>query len=335
MAIRVLVLVDHAGHSKENSAYSLSKALFRHPEVDQVLVASRSTPENASFFFSCDSISIKAITVHSDFAFDPSGAQFNEMVGPFKSIHEFDLILLRLPHPIHLPFFNYLETQFDPSRIINRPSAIRITGSKDFLLHVSEVCPPMRLCRSLTDVISFHDKYDLVLKPLRSYGGVGLFKLQNGMLVSEKGETFPLTDGGHLFSHQFENGGILAMKYLSNVNQGDKRIVVVNGKVAAASLRLPAPGSWLCNVSQGGISQGSDITPRESYIANFVHAKIGAMGIGIFGMDTLVDDDGERVLSEINTLSVGGIGPMDIQHQRSVSDMVAAETIHYFKQNAK
>src|SRR5690606_35071471 len=116
---------------------------------------------------------------------------------------------------------------------------------------------------------------------------------------------------------------------------GDKRIVVVNGRIVGASLRKPAEGSWLCNVSLGGSSEASHPDEREKTIAARVHDALAPLGIGIFGMDTLVDDQGQRVLSEINTLSVGGVGPMERQHSLPISDYVADELIKYYEQTSK
>jgi glutathione synthase len=98
----------------------------------------------------------------------------------------------------------------------------------------------------------------------------------------------------------------MAMKYLKKVNQGDKRILVVAGVCLGAVLRVPKSGSWLCNLAQGATSESVELTKEESYIVNMVDPMLSKEGINVYGIDTLVDDDGKRIMSEINTTNVGG-----------------------------
>jgi glutathione synthase len=104
---------------------------------------------------------------------------------------------------------------------------------------------------------------------------------------------------------------MLAMKFLKNVTQGDKRTIVVNREILGAALRLPAPGGWLCNVNQGGHAILAEPDEDEHIIQEILTPMLHRKGVVIFGFDTLVDDDGRRVLSEINTLSIGGLVPLE------------------------
>lgn len=97
----------------------------------------------------------------------------------------------------------------------------------------------------------------------------------------------------------------LAMKYLKKVCQGDKRIIVANGRVVGATLKTPKEGSWLCSLARGGSSSFAKPDELEIRIAETISPVLTDKGIVFFGFDTLVDDDGHRVLSEINTLNVG------------------------------
>ena len=96
------------------------------------------------------------------------------------------------------------------------------------------------------------------------------------------------------------------MRYLKNVSQGDRRILIVGGEILGASLRLPRQGSWLCNVSQGGKLVANTPIDEEHKIIEMISPNLLDKGILLFGADTLVNDEGERVLSEINTISIGG-----------------------------
>ena len=74
-----------------------------------------------------------------------------------------------------------------------------------------------------------------------------------------------------------------------------------------ASLRLPKEGSWICNVAMGGKDQFAEVDQDEKKIVEGINPTLSKMGIVMYGIDTLVDDNGKRILSEINTTSIGGL----------------------------
>ena len=110
----------------------------------------------------------------------------------------------------------------------------------------------------------------------------------------------------------------MAVKFLKNVDKGDKRIVVVNGKIIGSSLRLPAKDSWLCNVAMGGSSVAAVANDEEIKIVERINPKLSELGIVMYGVDTLMGDNGKRVLSEINTTSIGGVVQMEKQQGASL-----------------
>ena len=125
----------------------------------------------------------------------------------------------------------------------------------------------------------------------------------------------------------------LGVKYLKNVSEGDKRIIVVNGKTLGSSLRLPADGSWLCNVAMGGKSIVSKVAEEEVEIVKRINPTLSKMGIVMYGVDTLVGDDGKRVLSEINTTSIGGLPQMARQHKLPLVEEAMDLIWDYFLKN--
>ena len=124
----------------------------------------------------------------------------------------------------------------------------------------------------------------------------------------------------------------LAVKFLKNVKNGDKRILVVNGKILAASNRLPAPNSWMCNVAQGGSSVKSGINPEEKMMIETINPFLAKEGIFMYGVDTLENDEGKRILSEINTLSIGGFPQAESQSGIPVVHIAINEMIKYIVQ---
>ncbi|MEM6966747.1 MAG: hypothetical protein AAF573_18425, partial [Bacteroidota bacterium] len=121
----------------------------------------------------------------------------------------------------------------------------------------------------------------------------------------------------------------LAVKFLKNVTQGDKRIVVVHGKIMGASLRLPPKDAWLCNVAMGGQSVPATVDEDEKKIIARINPLLAKLGIVMYGVDTLVDDNGKRVLSEINTTSIGGILQMEKQQQQPLAKATTDQICKY------
>ncbi len=299
----MLVLTDHRTHSAENSIYALAKALRAHPLCARLDIASRGNPQNEAFFNANLPQALFASPVYSNFRYTAEGHCY-KIRQRLVTLREYDIILMRLPHPVEQQFWQFIITIYPEKQIINQPTGIHQTGSKDFLLNFQELCPPMLLCQTIHDIEDFKRQFPIVLKPLRNYGGKGVVKIANNEVWEGNSRTTFIKFAQALSQTPIE---YLGMKFLPNVNQGDKRIVVCNKELLGASVRLPVLGSWLCNAAQGGHAVRADITEEETFIAQKLNAVLHSKGIILYGFDTLVNDDGKRVLSEINTTSIGGL----------------------------
>lgn len=325
MGLKVLCLTDHSVHSPHNSVYALCRGMLSDERVTQLDVASRGFEENSAFFNHQTSAEVWVSEVTKDFSFEKGEAQYklNWMV---KSVDDYDMIFIRFPYPVSDGFFDYLQKIAPDNKYVNRPSGITETSTKAFLFNFTEFCPPMQLCRSIDDIVAFSRVFPVVLKPLTSYGGRGVVKVKDGIVN-------PATDRLSLdeyFGSDHDQLPILAMKFLKNVTEGDRRTVVANGKVITSTTRFPAKGQWLCNVSQGGRGELSNPSAEELEMIEVLAPALLKKGVVVFGMDTLVGDDGKRKLSEINTLSIGGIYPSEIQSKIPYSKMVSQAILDYF-----
>ncbi len=325
---KLLILTDHSGHSKENSLYDFVQKMITSPFCEQVDIATRAYPKNDIFFKEFNSDTLHVTTATKDFYFDEKGSYFNQNIHQ-ESIYFYDLIWLRLPPPLSSSFLEFLQ-KFKNVFIINHPKGIYITGSKEFLTRFPECCPPLKICRSIEDIITFKNQFPIVLKPFREYGGRGILKIE-GEQVYEGNQQFSFSD----FVESIKNKKIeyLGVKFLKNVSQGDKRIIVVHGKIMGASVRIPAKDSWLCNVAMGGSSQPSQIEPEEEEIVKIINPILSEMGIVMYGIDTLVNDDGKRVLSEINTTSIGGLPQIASYKKLPLVEETMQLIWEYFLQN--
>lgn len=300
---KLLVLTDHSNHSAENSLYALVQSMRNHPRCAQIDVATRGNEINTSFFDRLIPENIFANKVGEDFAFSPDGSLFKINVRRV-SVKDYDVVWLRMPPPLSIDFLNFLSCEFTNQLIMNDPMGIYKTGTKAFLRNFSECCPPMAICESVDAIKQFKEKFPIVLKPYRDYGGRGIVRIDGETVWDGKQKkTFKQ------FTKELDGKVVnyLGVKFLKNVGQGDKRIVVVNGQIMGASLRLPAKDSWICNVAQGGSSNKTEVSEEELAIIRKIDPVLSKMGIVMYGVDTLVGDDGKRVLSEINTTSIGGL----------------------------
>ena len=305
---KLLVLTDHLTHSKHNSVYKLLKIMSMNKHCEYIHVASRGSKFNEPFFTKCSSPSIYVKKVDDTFSYK-NRSKFFEKKGNLTPLEKYDYIFSRLPHPISRKFAKYLTSIFPKEKIINNPEDVLETGSKKYLLEFKHLCPPIKLCHSKKDVISFAKKFSVVLKPTHGHGGKGITKINQ--LFNEENKRLKEL----LQNIKFP---LLAMKFLKNVNQGDKRINVVNGVIVGSTIRIPKKGSWICNASRGGKPQKCSVTRKEREIVNEVSKNILPRGIIIFGVDTLMGDNGKRTLSEINTASVGGLIQAEELHQKPV-----------------
>lgn len=331
--LRLLVLTNHASHSPENSIYALLRELVEQPLISRLDVASRNNEQNADFFHRHNNKSLEVYQIDADFDFQESGQQFTQSTQTTQ-LSDYDAIFLRLPHPTPNSFLQFLKDNFDETFIFNRPSAIMWSSSKDFLLKVPELCPPIKLCQTVEDVKSFSEKFPIVLKPLREYGGQGILRVE-GDKIWHGDEQF----GWEYYLPKLEAAlakeAHLGMKFMENVGQGDKRIIVVNGDIVGASLRKPPKDSWICNASRGGVSERSEADADEQAIAKRLNEELLAEGIAMYGFDTLVNADGKRILSEVNTLSIGGLKQIGQQRGKDIITRAAGLICDYLENLVK
>ena len=192
---------------------------------------------------------------------------------------------------------------------MNGPSGIETTSTKAVLADLKQdidcmkrYIPPVQVCTSVDDVENFHKKYgSMVLKALRNFGGAGVKRYRKNAVsdihTSEDIRMFLDAQGGEC----------LAMRYLDNPEQSDKRTLVFRGRILGSVLRRPADNGWLCNIASGGSAEISEPNIEEKALIEVMDPWLESKGIYYYGIDTLKDEKGRRMLSEINTLNIGGV----------------------------
>ncbi|KNC55289.1 glutathione synthetase [Thecamonas trahens ATCC 50062] len=330
--LRMLIVMDHATSKKANSLWSMARALADHPAAEGVFVASRFNPANTSFFYPPhDAESVWVHKVGPKFGWKPL-TEVNFATARQMSLADFDVVFPRLSRPVTRAFLDGMARMVDEWRIINGTTDFLRVCSKGWLPEVAELCAPLAYCKTVAEVEAFRAEYPaIVIKPVQDGGGKGITRVaadgrvfvehdKVGVAWEEYVESHlrgvldnamptPRSDGSDPDYDLFH--GVVCMKFLEGVREGDKRTVVIDGRIIASSIRLPQQGNWVCNASMGGTSHVAAADDDEVELIRKLDPVLRKHNITFYGIDTLVGDDGKRVLSELNASNVGGLAPME------------------------
>lgn len=210
-------------------------------------------------------------------------------------LEEFDCILMRLDPPFNMDYVYatyYLQKAADAGTLVlNNPAALRDINEKMFTAWFPDCCPPT-LITSLEDKLrEFHREHgDIIVKPLDGMGGSSIFRLrEDDPNVSVVLETMTL----------FGERQIMAQRYIPEITEGDKRILVVDGvPVSHALARMPAAGETRGNLAAGGTGVAVPLSDRDRQIAETIGPELVRKGVLFAGIDVIGD-----WVTEINVTS--------------------------------
>lgn len=178
--------------------------------------------------------------------------------------------------------------------VINRPQALRDHGEKMAVLEFAELAPPGMVSHDMASLRAFAEEHpQVVYKPLDAMGGAGIFvshaKDPNLPVILET-----LTEHGQR--------AIMGQRYLPEIAQGDKRILLINGEAVPYCLaRIPPEGASRGNLAAGGRGEARPLTDRDQEIAHQLGGLLAARGLFLVGLDVIGD-----CLTEINVTSPTG-----------------------------
>ena len=211
----------------------------------------------------------------------------------------FDAILMRKDPPFDNEYLysTYLLelAASQGARVINNPTAVRSWNEKLSIAKFPQFAPQF-LVTSNSDLIRdfLSDHQDIIIKPLDGMGGSGIFRLT---------KTDPNIGVILETATQFGRQTIMAQRYLPAILQGDKRIIIINGKPLPYALaRIPKAGETRGNLAAGGTGVAQPLTSRDLEIATTVGKTLKAEGLFLVGLDVI----GEH-LTEINVTSPTGM----------------------------
>jgi glutathione synthase len=216
------------------------------------------------------------------------------------SLESFDTVWMRKDPPFNMDYIyaTYILSLINPEKtlIVNNPKGLRESNEKFYTLNFPDLIPPTVVAKNQNKLKSFLTEIggEMVVKPLDGCGGEGVFYVKEGdrnaNVIIEN-----ITEGGKRY--------VLAQKFIKEVSEGDKRIILLNGRPLGAVMRIARPGGeFRCNFHSGGSPAKTELTGRDIQICQRIAPKLREDRLYFVGIDVIGD-----YLTEVNSTSPTGI----------------------------
>jgi len=250
-------------------------------------------------------------------ALDPASAGadwYSAGAAKQHNLTDFDVVMMRKDPPFNMEFIysTYLLERLEQLGvlIVNKPASLRDCNEKLFATEFPQCCPPLIVSRRMDRLREFHSEHgDVIFKKLDGMGGASIFRAQhNDPNLSVILET--LTNSG--------GQQIMGQKYLPEIVDGDKRILLIDGEpVPYALARVPLAGESRGNLAAGGTGRGQELTERDRWIAAQIGEELRRRGLIFVGIDVIGD-----YLTEINVTCPTCIRELDAQFSLDIAGML-------------
>ncbi|CUH78682.1 glutathione synthase [Tropicibacter naphthalenivorans] len=216
-------------------------------------------------------------------------------------LEDMDVVWLRQDPPFDMHYItttHLLDRLAGKTLVVNDPFWVRNYPEKLLVLNFPQLTPPTTIARDLQTIKAFKEKHgDVILKPLYGNGGAGVFRLDaNDRNLSSLHELFT----------GFSREPLIVQKYLPDVSNGDKRVILVDGEPVGAINRVPAKGEVRSNMHVGGRPEKVGLTERDLEICATIGPVLREKGQVFVGIDVIGD-----YLTEINVTSPTGIQELE------------------------
>ena len=213
-------------------------------------------------------------------------------------LHVFDAVIMRKDPPFDSEFFycTHLlqQAQREGAKVFNHPAALREHPEKLAIMEFAQYAPPTLVSRNPEQIKAFHAQYkDIILKPLDGMGGMGIFRItENAMNLGSAIETL----------NQFGRQTIMVQQYQPEIVQGDKRVLVIDGKpIPYALARIPQGTEIRGNLAAGGKGVAQPLSDKDKIVAENIGRVLAPRGLHLIGLDMI-----GNCVTEINVTSPTG-----------------------------
>ena len=213
----------------------------------------------------------------------------------------FDVVWLRQDPPFDMFYItttHLLQRLTPETLVVNDPFWVRNFPEKLLILDFPELMPPTAIARDLDAIRAFKAAHgDVILKPLYGNGGAGVFHLpESDRNLSALHELFT----------GFSREPLIVQKFLPEIKDGDKRVILVDGEPVGAINRIPGEGETRSNMHVGGRPEKVALTDRDHEICAAIGPLLREKGQIFVGIDVIGD-----YLTEINVTSPTGIQELE------------------------
>ena len=227
-------------------------------------------------------------------------------------VADFDVVWLRQDPPFDMHYItttHLLDLVHPKTLVVNDPFWVRNYPEKLLVLNFPNLAPPTTIARDIETIRAFKEKYqDIILKPLYGNGGTGVFRLD----ARDKN----LSSLHELFIN-FSREPLIAQKFLPEVSNGDKRVIMIEGKPVGGINRIPPEGEIRSNMHVGGRPAKVSLSERDIEICNAIGPLLREKGQIFVGIDII-----GNYLTEINLTSPTGIQELERFDEINVAAMV-------------
>lgn len=230
------------------------------------------------------------------------------------ALEQLDTIIMRKDPPFDQEYIyaTYLLERAESSGVyvVNKPQSLRDANEKLFTAWFPQCCAETLVAREPARLRSFlQEEGEIILKPLDGMGGTSIFHLRQGdpnlSVILE-------------IMTQYNSRYVMAQKYIPEIKDGDKRILMINGEAVPYALaRIPAFGETRGNLAAGGRAEGRPLTEQDWWIANQVGPTLREKGLIFVGLDVIGD-----TLTEINVTSPTCVQELDSQFGLNISGLL-------------
>jgi len=201
-----------------------------------------------------------------------------------RALNTFSAIMMRTDPPFDIEYLNSTwllsAAERQGAKVFNHPAAVRDHSEKISITEFPELIPPTLITRELSAVEAFHKTHrDIVIKPLDGMGGMGVFRVgPDGLNLASIVETL-----GEIGART-----LMAQRFLPEIAQGDKRVLLIGGEyVPFALARIPQGSEIRGNLAAGGKGVAMPLSDQEKSIAERLAPILNERGLFLVGLDLI------------------------------------------------
>ena len=213
------------------------------------------------------------------------------------NLNQFHCVLVRQDPPFNMEYITatyFLEMLNQKVLVVNNPTEIRNNPEKLSMFNFKNLIPDTLISEDLNEIQNFIKKYKFtILKPLYGNGGEGIEKVTKGSLKNKT-----------IIQRMIKKykGAIIAQKFIKEISQGDRRIILIDGEYVGSVARIPKKGSIKANFHAGGSAQRSGLVFKDRKICSKLKPYLKKKGLFFTGIDAI-----GNYLTEINVTSPTGM----------------------------